>query len=365
MKPMGIARSPFNHVTMASRYDDRINTIEQNGNARPTYDSDTESETSDNTPMPGLYRRQKRDSSSDEDDIDVPGLDDNPSSSDSDDDSVPYLRGYTDTSDDDNIFVPTFLTRTNGTDYYDRGARSHLKRVPHIGRASRGALIDRGANGGIIGEDARILQIHRVSPVDVAGIQDQQLRSLKIVDACAKITTQKGDIIGMFHQYAYLGHGKTIHSALQIESHEDNRVNERPYKLGGSQHLHLTGGYIIPIDIICGLPYISMRPCTDKEFDTLPHVSFTGSTPWNPKALDSSLSNTISWFEMIQTRVERDNDTFDLTVDANEISNPTMSSSGAEYTAYDDITQQLWEELLTLNDTPAEEVFRKYHAAFP
>ena len=84
-------------------------------------------------------------------------------------------------------------------------------------RGNRGALVDRGANGGIIGNDAQILYTHPGQEVDVTGIDNHQLDSLRVVDACAKIFQQRGEAIGTFRQYAYHGKGQTIHSSGQIE----------------------------------------------------------------------------------------------------------------------------------------------------
>jgi hypothetical protein len=50
--------------------------------------------------------------------------------------------------------------------------------------------VDRGANGGIIGNDARVHHVH-LREVDVTGIDNHELNSLKLVDAGAKIMTNK------------------------------------------------------------------------------------------------------------------------------------------------------------------------------
>ena len=50
----------------------------------------------------------------------------------------------------------------------------------HVTKSKNGSLVDRGANGGVLGNDARvILQHHR--EVDVRGIDNHELNSLKIV----------------------------------------------------------------------------------------------------------------------------------------------------------------------------------------
>ena len=58
-----------------------------------------------------------------------------------------------------------------------------------------GALVDRGANGGILGNDAKPFFTHVEREVDVTGIDNHKLNSLKLVDASAKVITQKGPVI--------------------------------------------------------------------------------------------------------------------------------------------------------------------------
>jgi len=49
--------------------------------------------------------------------------------------------------------------------------------------------MDRGANGGIIRNDAHVLYTHPGQAVDVTGIDNHQIDSIKVVDASAKIFT--------------------------------------------------------------------------------------------------------------------------------------------------------------------------------
>jgi len=76
----------------------------------------------------------------------------------------------------------------------------------------------------------------------------------------------------MFRQHAYQGKGQTIHSSGQIEWHKGNIVHDWSLKVGGAQHIRTLDGYVLPIDIDNGLPYMSMVPNTQKEFDEL-HTS--------------------------------------------------------------------------------------------
>ena len=77
-------------------------------------------------------------------------------------------------------------------------------------------LIDRGANGGLTGADMRVVQkAHR--KINIVGIDDHELTGLNVVTAAALLDPQKGPIIGIFHEYAHLGKGRSIHAAGQME----------------------------------------------------------------------------------------------------------------------------------------------------
>jgi hypothetical protein len=109
-----------------------------------------------------------------------------------------------------------------------------------------------------------------------------------------------GPVILIMRQYAYYGRQRTIHSSGQIEAYK-NYVNDRSMKVtGGRQCIRTNDGYVIPIDIINGLPYIKMRPNTAKEYKELPHVILTGGTPWNPTVLDNVISDKEDWYNNIK-----------------------------------------------------------------
>ena len=101
------------------------------------------------------------------------------------------------------------------------------------------------------------------------------------------------------NQYAYVGKGKTIHSSGQLEWFGQD-VNERSIKVAnGTQRILTLDGYAIPINIRNGLPYITMRPYTDKEWDDLPHVLLTSDSEWDPRVLDHDLDEDEQWFDAL------------------------------------------------------------------
>ena len=159
------------------------------------------------------------------------------------------------------------------------------------------ALVDRGANGGIAGDDVRIIE-KTLRHVDIQGIDNHQVNNIPIVTAGGVVQSQRGPVIAILHQYAYVGRGRSIHSSGQLEWYK-NQVDDRSCRTGGSQTIVTIDGYVHPINIIQGLPYVKIRPYTDDEWDTLPHVIWTSDADWDPSVLDHSLDDTDDWFESV------------------------------------------------------------------
>ena len=65
------------------------------------------------------------------------------------------------------------------------------------------------------------------------------------------------------------------------------------------QRILTNDGYVIPISIRHGLPYIAPHPFTDEEWDSLPHVILTGDADWDPSVLDLDLDKNNTWFDAI------------------------------------------------------------------
>jgi hypothetical protein len=77
--------------------------------------------------------------------------------------------------------------------------------------------------------------------------------------------TNKGPAIGIFRQYAYHGVNRTIHS---LDNLKPTRITLMTVlKFGGTQCIRTNEGYVIPLDIINGLPYLKMQPHTDTEWN--------------------------------------------------------------------------------------------------
>jgi hypothetical protein len=80
----------------------------------------------------------------------------------------------------------------------------------HHTNTPRGSLIDGGANGGLGGDDALIIEesLHRVN---VTGFDTHSVNDIPLCTVAGLLQTTKGIIIAIFHNYAYLGKCHTVH----------------------------------------------------------------------------------------------------------------------------------------------------------
>jgi hypothetical protein len=167
-----------------------------------------------------------------------------------------------------------------------------------VHRSTHASLVNRGANGGVAGEEVRVI-FKTLRSVDIQGLDNHQVSNIPIVTAGGVVKSQRGDVIAIMHQYAYIGRGRTIHSSAQLEWYQ-NDVNDRSVKIPGSlQRITTLDGYVHPLNIVSGLPYVTMRPYTDAEWETLPHVIWTGDVDWDPSVLDHTLDDDQHWFNAI------------------------------------------------------------------
>lgn len=79
---------------------------------------------------------------------------------------------------------------------------------------SSASLIDHGANDGIAGDDVHVIK-KMMHTVNVQGIDNDEGTGIPIITIEAVVMTQCGPVIAIMPQYAYLGHGKSIHSSAQ------------------------------------------------------------------------------------------------------------------------------------------------------
>ena len=159
------------------------------------------------------------------------------------------------------------------------------------------SLIDRGANGGVAGQDVRIIY-HTDRKVDIVGIDNHMINDVYIGTAGGIVDTDKGPVVLILHQYALLSKGKTIHAPGQLEWY-GNDVNDKSSKVGGLQRIATHDGYIIPNAFDRGLLRLLIRPFTDAEFDSLPHVIFTNELEWDPTVLDLNPNDHENWFDAV------------------------------------------------------------------
>ena len=138
-----------------------------------------------------------------------------------------------DPTDIQNVMSVSHAKRNISSHDSSRKIHIHQRYVFTRVNQSNRHLIDRGANGGLAGADMRV--IHTTPrKINIVGIDDHELTGLNVVTAAALLDTQKGPIIGIFHEYAHLGKGKSIHASGQLEWF-NCQVDDRSKIVGGAQ----------------------------------------------------------------------------------------------------------------------------------
>ena len=195
-----------------------------------------------------------------------------------------------DPTDIQNVMSVSHAKRDISSHESSRQIQIHQRDVFARVNQSNHHLIDRGANGGLAGADMRV--IHTTPrKINIVGIDDHELTGLNVVTAAALLDTQKGPIIGVFHEYAHLGKGRSIHAAGQMEWF-NCQVDDRSKIVGGAQRIETSEGYVIPLSIESGLVYMhSIRIPTDQDLQN--YVFFTSPDIWDVSVLDHEITPSL------------------------------------------------------------------------
>ena len=193
-----------------------------------------------------------------------------------------------DPTDIQNVMSVSQAKRNISSHESSRQIQTHQRYVFAKVNQTNHQLIDRGANGGLAGADMRVLHT-TPRKINIVGIDDHELTGLNVVTAATLLDTQKGPIIGVFHEYAHLGKGRSIHAAGQMEWF-NCKVDDRSQHVGGAQNIQTSEGYVIPLSIESGLVYMhSMRIPNDHDLQNYPHVLFTSPDIWDTSVLDHGI----------------------------------------------------------------------------
>ena len=197
-----------------------------------------------------------------------------------------------DPTDIQNVMSVSYAKRNISSHESSRQIQTHQRYVFARVNQTNHQLIDRGANGGLAGADMRV--IHTTPrKINIVGIDDHELTGLNVVTTATLLDTQKGPIIGGFHEYAHLGKGRSIHAAGQMEW-SNCQVDDRSKLVGGTQSIQTSEGYVIPLSIESGLVYMhSMRIPTDHDLQNYPHVFFTSPDIWDTSVLDHGIPQSL------------------------------------------------------------------------
>ena len=73
--------------------------------------------------------------------------------------------------------------------------------------------------------------------------------------------------------------------------------------MGGKQCVITLDGFVLPLNVQQGLARLPMRPFTDSEWDSLPHVFMTSDLDWDPSVLDFK-HEAEDWFGSISDGID-------------------------------------------------------------
>ena len=109
-------------------------------------------------------------------------------------------------------------------------------------------------------------------------IDDHELTGLDDVTA-ALFDTQKGPVIGIFHEYTHLGNERSIHAAGEMEWFKC-KVDDRSKVVGGAQRIETPDGYVYPLSIESGWfkytpsGFLLMMTCSSSLMFSSHHLTF-------------------------------------------------------------------------------------------
>jgi hypothetical protein len=136
-------------------------------------------------------------------------------------------------------------------------------------------MVDRSANGGVAGSNMHVIFRHPTRSVDIEGYDQHCTTNIPLVTCANVVHTHCCEVVAIYHNYAFTGKGRSIHSVPQLEAYKQ-LVDDKSVRIGGLQRITTADGYILPVDIINAFPYVKTRACSDDDFETLPHVIMTG-----------------------------------------------------------------------------------------
>ena len=119
-------------------------------------------------------------------------------------------------------------------------------------------LVDRGANGGVVGDDMRIVSTTDRS-INIQGLQKHTINDLILVTAGGVTRTQMGEVIIILHQMASMPGQKTIISALQLEHFKCSITDKAPKaNRGRPPRVTIPEGHSTPLAVRNGLLHMEL-----------------------------------------------------------------------------------------------------------
>ncbi|MGH7954782.1 MAG: hypothetical protein ACREOZ_02355, partial [Gloeomargaritales cyanobacterium] len=154
-------------------------------------------------------------------------------------------------------------------------------------QTNRKLISDSAANISVIGDNWYIIE-RSLRTIDIVGFaEDLERKDVPIVNAITKTYLPNGKgILLQVNEAAYLNHGDSLLSKIQVGSHGIHVDDD----------IHFGSGYIIakeefgvdiPLKMDLGLVYLTIEAPTEADLENLSVLVLTSDTPWNPAEIST------------------------------------------------------------------------------
>ena len=90
----------------------------------------------------------------------------------------------------------------NGKTYREVG-KHIIYHFSKVRRSSVDSLVDRAANGGVAGNDFRVIAKHPDRTVEIRGVDNHEITAIRLITKGGVISTTAGEFILIMNQHAY------------------------------------------------------------------------------------------------------------------------------------------------------------------
>jgi hypothetical protein len=96
--------------------------------------------------------------------------------------------------------------------------RHRISRLSHVDPGID--MVDHGVSSGVAGSNMRVIFCHPTWSVDIEGYDQHCTTGIPLITCANVVQTQCGKVVAIYHNYAFTGKGRSIHSVPQLEANK-------------------------------------------------------------------------------------------------------------------------------------------------